>query len=533
MKNNLIKHFFYGFLHNVLSGCGGMGFVELGAVTAISGIVVLAAMQTASINNQSVLSSSLTCEENYVSMQIENILLEEIACRSTFSQIKNSGKIKYIIDASGAISHRATSEGALAFSGSKGLQIEDYILNGVNAPNVRGIFALTIRFNKGSKTGTKEISKKHLDFLVSTDGDSNIVDCKSSFKLSGDNLVGLGDKDNTIISPGPMIAAPLNLSEITCDGTTVGALAYNKNDSILSGKGLYTCKDSTWKKTNIDGTITCALPLQHQYKVTKTYAKAHVINPPLAFTGFSGHNATRPSSFQYNVDDSSLTLSPADPYASLLLVMGVTFNLRRGFGAGMGNYIWGDNSAGGIGWATNTGDGDGVNYTPQKYEALSMMLNTETAPVSFFFGPKWFHFVIWWGGPIAIKDVKFTEMAIYMRNASCPAPPAPIDGNWTAWACGACNESCGNGTQGCTRSCTAPAPANGGNDCDRSQWGENLTQWCIVRKCSFGEECADDDDCDPNLACGWENLCKLKDYAGCSSGNDCASGDCSMYNQCC
>jgi hypothetical protein len=48
-----------------------------------------------------------------------------------------------------------------------------------------------------------------------------------------------------------------------------------------------------------------------------------------------------------------------------------------------------------------------------------------------------------------------------------PMPaPAPVDGGWSAWSYGACSNSCGSGTMTASRICNNPAPANGGANCD-------------------------------------------------------------------
>ena len=48
--------------------------------------------------------------------------------------------------------------------------------------------------------------------------------------------------------------------------------------------------------------------------------------------------------------------------------------------------------------------------------------------------------------------------------------PAAVNGNWTAWSawttCVANNLHCGNGTYSHNRTCSDPAPAYGGADCN-------------------------------------------------------------------
>lgn len=53
----------------------------------------------------------------------------------------------------------------------------------------------------------------------------------------------------------------------------------------------------------------------------------------------------------------------------------------------------------------------------------------------------------------------------------------PVDGGWSDW--GACSADCGGGTQ--TRTCTNPAPANGGADCQGS-----AQQSCNTQACASG-----------------------------------------------
>jgi len=65
----------------------------------------------------------------------------------------------------------------------------------------------------------------------------------------------------------------------------------------------------------------------------------------------------------------------------------------------------------------------------------------------------------------------------------------PVAGVWTAWAeWQACSLTCGSGTQKRIRTCTNPAPANGGADCDGD--GEE-SQDCNTDACPPGGMCLD------------------------------------------
>ncbi|XP_048736194.2 coadhesin-like [Ostrea edulis] len=55
-----------------------------------------------------------------------------------------------------------------------------------------------------------------------------------------------------------------------------------------------------------------------------------------------------------------------------------------------------------------------------------------------------------------------------LQSATCNTQkcPGPVDGVWSAWGSfGACSVTCGTGIRFRTRSCSNPAPTNGGSDC--------------------------------------------------------------------
>ena len=63
----------------------------------------------------------------------------------------------------------------------------------------------------------------------------------------------------------------------------------------------------------------------------------------------------------------------------------------------------------------------------------------------------------------------------------CQQPPCPVNGVYTAWTeFSACDKTCGGGLQRRTRSCSNPAPANGGKQCEGPS---EETQACNATPC--------------------------------------------------
>ncbi|KAI8512763.1 Thrombospondin type 1 repeat-containing protein [Branchiostoma belcheri] len=68
-----------------------------------------------------------------------------------------------------------------------------------------------------------------------------------------------------------------------------------------------------------------------------------------------------------------------------------------------------------------------------------------------------------------------------MEEASCNPEKCPVDGGWTKWSKWTpCTRTCGPGSQTRTRSCTDPAPRNGGLPCNGT---DTMVMKCIQRPC--------------------------------------------------
>ncbi|XP_031566332.1 uncharacterized protein LOC116301420 [Actinia tenebrosa] len=85
---------------------------------------------------------------------------------------------------------------------------------------------------------------------------------------------------------------------------------------------------------------------------------------------------------------------------------------------------------------------------------------------------------------------------------TCPTPPPKIHGQWTTWGSwGACSARCGGGSQSRTRTCTNPAPANGGRNCvGNSSETQKCAQTTCPPGCQVGQTVTD--SCSQRCVCG-------------------------------
>merc|ERR1719402_228413 len=62
-----------------------------------------------------------------------------------------------------------------------------------------------------------------------------------------------------------------------------------------------------------------------------------------------------------------------------------------------------------------------------------------------------------------------------------PKPKQKVNGGWSGWNYGQCSKRCGGGTKTGSRSCTNPAPKNGGYYCSGSS---TTSVSCNTQRCS-------------------------------------------------
>ncbi len=112
------------------------------------------------------------------------------------------------------------------------------------------------------------------------------------------------------------------------------------------------------------------------------------------------------------------------------------------------------------------------------------------------------------------------------------ACPAPVNGGWSDWS--ACSVTCGGGTQ--TRTCTNPAPANGGAPCSGASSQACNTQACCSP--NFQDVCTPPniDNIDCANTCGQTitvtPTCSRIDLNGCMAPTTCV-GSCTPVTKIC
>jgi hypothetical protein len=77
-----------------------------------------------------------------------------------------------------------------------------------------------------------------------------------------------------------------------------------------------------------------------------------------------------------------------------------------------------------------------------------------------------------------------TCLGASQQTVACNTAPCPVDGNWSGWVNStACTVTCGGGSLTQTRTCTNPAPANGGLSCPGNS---EQTVSCNTQACPLG-----------------------------------------------
>lgn len=84
---------------------------------------------------------------------------------------------------------------------------------------------------------------------------------------------------------------------------------------------------------------------------------------------------------------------------------------------------------------------------------------------------------------IALDHLIISKLTCIQENhVSCII--ASVNGNWAAWSSWSkCGVSCGTGLKYRTRTCTNPAPSNGGIGCSSALGGKQQTSLCLMPLC--------------------------------------------------
>ncbi|XP_031566331.1 uncharacterized protein LOC116301419 [Actinia tenebrosa] len=117
------------------------------------------------------------------------------------------------------------------------------------------------------------------------------------------------------------------------------------------------------------------------------------------------------------------------------------------------------------------------------------------------------------GGGSQSRTRECTNLAPVNGGSNCEGPSSetqicatnacPVNGNWTAWSSwDSCSVSCGGGNQRRTRTCTNPAPANGGQSCEGPSLQTRIcaTDTCPPPVCQVGQTVTD--RCGQRCVCG-------------------------------
>ncbi|KAI8484688.1 hypothetical protein Bbelb_376290 [Branchiostoma belcheri] len=118
------------------------------------------------------------------------------------------------------------------------------------------------------------------------------------------------------------------------------------------------------------------------------------------------------------------------------------------------------------------------------------------------------------------------------RTESCNQGACPIDGGWSEWVDGDCSVTCGEGEMTQTRTCTNPAPANGGAQCTREDGAtgltEDRTESCNQGACPIDGGWSEWVDGDCSVTCGEGEMTQTRtctNPAPANGGAQCTRGD--------